>query len=349
MYLIYLSLASKDLKINNFFALYKELLKVGEILNIVQFNEKFKQYMNDVRIIEKTHPRESIGLWLQICQFIVQFAKSPNCPITLRKKLIVQAEIIIQKVRSFSDGEISSVFGSSITHKQSKTAENTQTSNIPFAVGEPPSGAESSSDDDMLNQLMSLPETPVDSTEVTTTTQPPDSSEATAPVESPVEPSTQDAETSNQEDLSKLQKLEETLKQMPKSFKEIKPLPFSSTSIVPELRPDSSQSNLDEFKKDTQTLDITTSVPEVSEVPPDLNQSSNPFEKGKNISIAGYKSDPFKSSDQQDSNVKDPFGPKAVSDSDDLKLSKKICFACGASLEEGDLICSQCGADNKES
>jgi len=318
-------------------------------MNIVQFNEKFKQYMNDVRIIEKTHPRESIGLWLQICQFIINFAKSPNCPINLRKKLILQAEIIIQKVKAFSDGEISSVFGSTITHKKSKTAENVKPSDIPFAVGEPPSDVDSSSEDDMLNQLMSLPETPADAAEETTETQSPDSTDSISPGKPPVEPSTQETESSKQDDLSKLQKLEETLKQMPKSFKEVKPLPFSSTSIIPALRPDSSQLNLDEFKKDTQTLDITTSVPEVSEVPPDISQSSNPFEKGKDISIAGYKSDPFKSPNQQDSNVKDPFGPKAVSDTDDLKLSKKICFACGASLEEGDLICSQCGADNKDS
>ena len=318
-------------------------------MNIVQFNEKFKQYMNDVRIIEKTHPRESIGLWLKICQFIINFAKTPNCPISLRKKLIIQAEIIVQKVRAFSNGEISSVFGSKITHKQSKTTENTQTSNIPFAVGETPSDAGSSSEDDMLDQLMSLPETPLDTIEETTTTQPPDSSEVITPAKPPVEPTSHDSEISNQEDLSKLQKLEETLKQMPKSFKEIKPLPFSSTSIIPELKPDNSQINLDEYKKDTQTLDITTSVPEVSEVPPDLNQSSNPFEKGKNISIAGYESDPFKSQNKQESNIVDPFGPKAVSDSSDLKLAKKICFACGASLEKGDLICSECGADNKDS
>ncbi len=314
-------------------------------MNIVQFNEKFKQYMNDVRIIEKTHPKQSIGLWLKVVQFIINFAKTPNCPITLRKKLIIQAEIIVQKVRAFSNGEISSVFGSKITHKQTKTTENTQTSNIPFAVGETPSGVDSSSEDNMLDQLMSLPETPAELFEETTTTQPSDGSEVTAPVE----PSSQEIESSNQEDLSKLQKLEETLKQMPKSFKEVKPLPFSSTSIIPELKPGSSQLNLDEYKKDTQTLDITTSVPEVSEVPPDLNQSSNPFEKGKNISIAGYESDPFKSQNKQESNIVDPFGPKAVSDSSDLKLAKKICFACGASLEKEDLICSECGADNKDS
>ena len=318
-------------------------------MNIVQFNEKFKQYMNDVRIIEKTHPRESIGLWLKICQFIINFAKTPNCPINLRKKLIIQAEIIVQKVRAFSNGEISSVFGSKITHEQTKTAENEQKPNIPFAVGETPSEAGDSHEEDMLDQLMSLPETPADAVEETTTTQPSDSSEATASVKPPVEPSSQEVKSSNQEDLSKLQKLEETLKQMPKSFKEIKPLPFSSTNIIPELRPDGSQLNLDEYKKDTQTLDITTSVPEVSEVPPDLNQPSNPFEKGKNISIAGYESDPLSTSNKQEGDIIDPFGPKAVSDSSDLNLGKKICFACGASLEENNLICSECGADNKDS
>ncbi len=318
-------------------------------MNIVQFNEKFKQYMNDVRIIEKTHPKQSIGLWLKVVQFIIDFAKTPNCPIDLRKKLITQAEIIIQKVRAFSNGEISSVFGSKIPHKQTTTTESTQTSNIPFAVGETPPEAGSPFEDDMLDQLMSLPETPAESFEETTATQPSDSSEVTAPVEPAVKPSSQESESSNQEDLSKLQKLEETLKQMPKSFKEIKPLPFSSTSIVPELRSDSSQINLDEYKKDTQTLDITTSVPEVSEVPPDLNQSSNPFEKGKNISIAGYESDPFKSSNKQESDVIDPFGPKAVSDSSNVNLGKKICFACGASLEKEVFICSECGANNKDS
>lgn len=317
-------------------------------MNIVQFNEKFKQYMNDVRIIEKTHPRESIGLWLRICQFIINFAKSPNCPINLRKKLIFQAENIIQKVRSFSDGEISSVFDSKTIHKQSTTTENEQKSNVPFAVGGLPSESEKTSDDDMLNQLMSLPETPEDIIEEITTTESPGSSAAAPPSEHPSAPSSQDADSSNQEDLSKLQKLEETLKQMPKSFKEIKPLPFSSTSIIPELRPDNSQLNLNDYKKDTQTLDITSSVPEVSENPPDLSQPSKiPFEKGKNINIARYDSDPFKSPKQQESNVKDPFGPKAATDSSDLKLSKKICFACGASLEEGVFICAECGADNK--
>ena len=318
-------------------------------MNIVQFNEKFKQYMNDVRIIEKTHPKQSIGLWLKVVQFIIDFAKTPNCPIDLRKKLITQAEIIIQKVRAFSNGEISSVFGSKIPHKQTKTTESTQTSDIPFAVGETPPESGSPSEDDMLDRLMSLPETPVDTIDETAKSQPSDSSEVTTPVEPPVEPSSQEVKSSKQEDLSKLQKLEETLKKMPKSFKEIKPLPFSSTSIVPELRPDSSKINLDEYKKDTQTLDITTSIPEVSEVPPDLNQSSNPFEKGKDISIAGYESDPFKSSNKQESDVIDPFGPKAVSDSSDINLGKKMCFACGASLEENTSICSECGADNKDS
>lgn len=318
-------------------------------MNIVQFNEKFKQYMNDVRIIEKTHPRESIGLWIRICQFIVSFAKTPNCPINLRKKLIIQAEVIVQKVRAFSSGEISSVFGSNITHKQSKTAENTQSSNIPFAVGGPPSETDPSFEDDMLNQLMSLPETPADAFKETTTTSSLNSSEATAPVEHPVDPSSKDIISSNQEDLSKLQKLEETLKQIPKSFKEVKPLPFSSTSIIPELRPDSSRLNLDEYKKDTQTLDITSTEPEVSENQPNLSTPSNPFENGKNLSVTGYESDPFKSSKKLESNVTDPFGPKAVSDSSDLKLAQKICFACGASLEEGVLICPECGADNKDS
>ena len=317
-------------------------------MNIVQFNEKFKQYMNDVRIIEKTHPRESIGLWLRICQFIINFAKSPNCPINLRKKLIFQAENIIQKVRSFSDGEISSVFDSNITRKQSKTTEKEQTSNIPFAINDISSITDPSSEDDMLNQLMSLPETPEDIIEEITATQPPNSSETITPGEPPIEPSSQETDNKHLEDLTKLQKLEETLKLMPKSFKEIKPLPFSSTSIIPELRPDNSQLNLDEYKKDTQTLDITSSVPEVSESPPDLSQSSNLFEKGKNISIAGYDSNPFKSPTQQESKVTDPFGPKAVTDNSDLKLSEKICFACGASLEEGVLICSECGADNKD-
>ncbi len=317
-------------------------------MNIVQFNEKFKQYMNDVRIIEKIHPKESINLWIKICQFMINFAKTPNCPINLRKKLILQAENIIQKVRSFSDGEISSVFGSNIIHKQSKTAENTQSSNTPFAVGGPPSETDPSSEDDMMNQLMSLPETPEDAFEETPKTQPPDISGITSPVEPPVTPPSQDTVSSNQEDLTKLQKLEETLKQMPKSFKEVKPLPFSSTSIIPELRPDNSQLNLDDYKKDTQTLDITSTEPEVSENQPNLSTPSNSFENGKNLSVAGYESDPFKSSNKQESNVPDPFGPNAVSDSKNLKLAKRICFACGASLEEGDLICSQCGADNKD-
>jgi len=305
--------------------------------------------MNDVRIIEKIHPKESIGLWLKICQFIINFAKTPNCPINLRKKLIIQAEVIVQKVRAFSSGEISSVFGSNITRKQSKTVETEQKSNIPFVPTETPSEEKLPSADDMLNQLISLPETPEDAFEETTTTQPSDISQATSPVEPPAEPSSQDAVSSNQEDLSKLQKLEETLKQMPKDFKEIKPLPFSGTSIIPELRPDGSQINLDEYKKDIQTLDITSNEPEVSESQPNLKPSSNPFENGKNLSVAGYESDPFKSSNKQESNITDPFGPKAVSDTSDLKLAKRICFACGASLEEGVFTCPECGVDNKDS
>lgn len=323
-------------------------------MNIVQFNEKFKQYMNDVRIIEKTHPRESINLWLKICQFIINFAKSPNCPINLRKKLIIQAEIIVQKVKSFNKGEISSVFDTKVPPKPSKSPETEEKLNIPFASKGSPPEAGTITEDEMLKQLMSLPDTPIDTNEEGNRISPTSTSKIPPSEGKGDIISSQEHFEENQDDLSKLQKLEETLKQMPKNFKEIKPLPFSSTSVIPELRPDSNQINLDEFKKDTQTLDITSSVPNVSDESPDLEQLTNSLNNKKNLSIAGFESDPFKQTAQKEENtdgkphIPDPFGPKAVSDESTMKIAKRTCFACGAILKEDVSICPSCGADNKE-
>lgn len=53
--------------------------------------------MQDAKIIEKTHPRDAEKVWFELTLFMINFAKSSNCPRKLRKQLIYQADTIVKK------------------------------------------------------------------------------------------------------------------------------------------------------------------------------------------------------------------------------------------------------------
>ncbi|WP_457557550.1 zinc ribbon domain-containing protein [Candidatus Harpocratesius sp.] len=87
-------------------------------LTMVQFNTLFKQKMQDAKIIEKTHPRDAEKVWFELTLFMINFAKSSNCPRKLRKQLIYQADTIVKKIKLIRAGLISSVVDSKLSSQE---------------------------------------------------------------------------------------------------------------------------------------------------------------------------------------------------------------------------------------
>ncbi|MHA1777260.1 MAG: hypothetical protein ACTSWC_10825 [Promethearchaeota archaeon] len=87
-------------------------------LTMVQFNTLFKQKMQEAKIIEKTHPRDAEKLWFQLTLFMINFAKSSNCPRKLRKQLIFQADTIVKKIKLIRAGVIKSVVDSNFSREE---------------------------------------------------------------------------------------------------------------------------------------------------------------------------------------------------------------------------------------
>ena len=111
---------------------------------ITEFSRQLKKYFEDVRIIEKTAPSKAPDFWLHICRYIVDFAKSPNCSRDLRKKMTLQAEVILTKVKKMKAGEISSVLNS----EQAKAPAT-----VPAPAATKSITEQNISEDDMLRAL----------------------------------------------------------------------------------------------------------------------------------------------------------------------------------------------------
>ena len=286
-------------------------------LDINGFNSLLKGYMNEVKVLEKTKRKEAAGKWLFICRFIVEFAKSPKCPRNLRPKLIQQAEVILNKAKMFQQGELSSVFSG----------------DVPKKVAAPPKMAEEQNEESMMNELLSI-NIPDHTGEVEQSIGS-DSIEnnETAISSDKNSASSQFFDLSPKDRLS-LEKLDAELRKMPDNMTEIKPAPFGNQSIIPHP-----QINLNEFKKDTQELDVTHApiAGSPGESPPEFPKP-NPSPHFKTV---GFASEPLKKSAPRD-----PFGPASVQDAGASSDKAKICFACGSSLKPGEKFCPECGTEN---
>jgi hypothetical protein len=313
-------------------------------LSMVQFNQIFLQKMKEVKILEKTHPKKAIPLWINVCELIVTFAKSPNCPRDLRPKLIRQAEIIIAKVKLFQQGNLESVFNADLAQTQKPSSVSTS---ILFAPTSPPP-SEPDAEEDMLATLQALPDIPVESDPATSDPNPPSSpgDPPFTPAEHPKPSDSTPSLPTSPSELSSLKDLEEQLKQMPSNFTEITPAPFTNASIISGIQSADPNLNLDEFKKDTTTLDITSSTV-VSDTEPAINPNAAADSQSLKFSNIGVASDPFKAASNS-SNSPDPFGPESLQDVDVPDADKQSCFACGAGLPAGVLICPTCNTDNSE-
>jgi len=314
-------------------------------ISMTQFNSEFQRKMKDVRILEKTHPKKAVPLWINVCELIISFAKSPNCPRDLRPKLIRQAEVIIAKVKLFQQGNLESVFNADLAKTQKPSSVSTS---IPFSSSLPPSNPtinedQSEGEEDMLATLQALPDIPIDSESASSDTNPtPSSGDIPFVPDTPPKP-TDSVPPPSSTNLASLKDLEDQLKQMPSNFTEITPVPFTNASIISGIQSADPNLNLAEFKKDTTTLDITSSTV-VSDTEPTINTADS---KPPNFSNLGSSPDPFKASPAP-SNSPDPFGPQSVEEVDKPDVDKHSCFACGASLPSGTLICPTCNTDNSE-
>ncbi len=340
-------------------------------ITMVQFNDLFKKYMTDVKILEKTHPSEAVKLWLKICQFIVDFAKTPNCPRTLRPKLITQAEAILIKVKYYQSGRISTVFNP----EEAPNAPISTSTRIPPSIevqSEQSLDQTTNDDESMFSQLMALPDIPQNESDssspsVAPSSQAPPSSVSPSISATPASLSSQidsssGSTTPSPADMSRLAKLEKELRQMPTNFKEITPTPYVPQNVIPTSPPGVIPPlNPDMYKDNLTTLDITkeSDVGKTTNIDPGKPASSLPH-KSPSVKIGGFLPDPFsppissspKSFMESLKNAPpapppvDPFGPRNLPETDLDSENLRLCFACGSTLKPNSQICPQCGSEN---
>ncbi len=370
---------------------------------IVDFNKLFTKKMKDVKILEKIKPKQAIPLWVEIIDLMIRFSKSSNCPRDLKRKLILQAEKFVAKVKLLKSGHIKSVFDNFNSASAQDSSPETQDKNKGF------------SEEEMLDTLQQLPETPsfIDVGESPVSPNfdeaiegpdvglpgPSNESFTPSPDNQIDHPVGQDSlSTSLDQDLvqqgdkesldstqstippeipeeknvdSQIQKGTEpgftldSLRQKPDFITEVEPTPFDNQSIItPHVEDDST--DLEMYKKETMTLDITKLNEDLQNIKADLpNLSVN---KDKPQSTTPFKivdkiQDPFKplpSTTERDTATSphDPFGPTeatkkeiddVISEGSDETMQKDLppnCFACGQALKPNDPICPFCGTDN---
>lgn len=299
-----------------------------------KFNATLKRYMEEAKILEKVHPSKSVPLWTQICEYIVIFAKSKNCPWQLRNKLVIQADQILQRVKSMQRdievGGLSEIKSPSEQISGISPFPNANNSpQSPFLVSGPPPFGENSHKKEITEaDFAALPDVSLDLPDVPTT-DPTSSTNIPPSNKNPFVPSgpppISPTENSNPADVIKnLARIEDELKKMPSGLKDL----HSASPLGPQ------------FKDETITLDITTApvgspgsgdIPTF--IPSETPTGSLPFH------VKGLKDD----NDATHVPVKDPFGPVDFSNQPGIKGQETTCFACGSSVAKTDKICPQCG------
>ncbi|MHA1672216.1 MAG: hypothetical protein ACTSYI_01185 [Promethearchaeota archaeon] len=334
-------------------------------LTMVQFNTLFKQKMNEAKIIEKTHPREGEKTWFQLTLFMINFAKSPNCPRKLRKQLIYQADTIVKKIKLIRAGMIRSVVDSKISAEELDRMVNSiptaTTTSLDNTLGSSPeitaASVENLDEDSVISQLQSFPDVPDDLAQngddgddssgggdgggdIPFSNPPSDPSQ-----DGPVNPffmdkSPSDSDSTQQpsgfptsgsppptdQDMQKLSSLEEELKKMPDIMKEVKPAPFSTDSIINPGSTPGDSPDLTMFNKDTTTLDFTDSSVS-SNVSDSEPDLPSSSAPSSTLTVKGFTPQPFQVQDKpKDQSVADPFGPDSLNSAPELKQDEENPF-----------------------
>lgn len=269
---------------------------------MVQFNKLFTQKMKEVKVLEKIHPKQSVALWVEIIELMIQFSKSPNCPRDLRKKLIHQADNFVVKVKLLKNGHIKSVFNEEM--KSASSHNNTSKARVPQKSEEAmletlQSVPETPSDIDMGESLPNIPDDNFSEVETSDENIPQEDAKSidsqSIQNEAEISPTIDSNETKhisqipenledNQEKLEPedysdskpiLSKEEsfESLKQMPENLKEISPSPFDNKSILTPSKAKIDPMELDQFKQETTLLDVTKAVENLKNSPITSNQT----------------------------------------------------------------------------
>ena len=164
-------------------------------MNIKDFNSLFESSIKKAKILEKTDEAQAKKLWLEICEYALEFSKQPGIERNFKLKIWKHIETIISRLKTDSGIQYSS--------------ENVET--------------KQSEEKDLEFDINSLPKVPLED---------PDISDVSENLPKPeIETKSQ---TQQPPFFDKILEMEKKLKQMPDSFKEISVEPYSpDKSIIP--------------------------------------------------------------------------------------------------------------------
>lgn len=277
---------------------------------LAKFNQVLKKNLNDAKVLEQTHPKKSIPLWINIVQYIVSFAKSKHCPVHLKRKLVEQADQILARVKN-----LQAQFEPINTADSSKIISTTESGSASPDIL--PSGNEITEAD-----ILSLPDVPQDVSI---------DDDISAPTSKniPLSPNSEANKNDSMEQdkfNANLKRLEEELKKMPTSFKEITTAPTFS-------KPTEASTPI--------TLDITTSeVGSNVNEDPHLHTPSPKNETEPTFQVAGFRTFNLNSDQDVSKSKNNNIVNKTSIDTD---APKRVCFACGSAVGLKDIKCSNCG------
>ncbi|MCP4762092.1 MAG: zinc ribbon domain-containing protein [archaeon] len=276
-------------------------------MDLKDFNLKLASYINDAKLMERTDPAKAKILWVKIAEFALEFSKQPNIDRDFRMKLWKQIDGILKRAK-----EGMTKNGIKIEKTQEKSGKESKS--VPFLPSKMPEDDEK----DKKDENNSLQEGKFDFDDL-----------PSVPEDEPNQSiqKNNDEEMSNSESFfSKIQKMEEELKKIPDSFKEIKPKPFSSEkTIIPP-------SNLPKPNVGPQ-------------VNIDINSEGKGLLDDNPVNFNDDSIDPYKGTKDTDE-IKDPFAK--TPEKDDISIKKlSHCYACGTQIEGNNKTCPKCGAELK--
>ena len=164
-------------------------------MDIKDFNSMFEANIKKAKILEKTDEAQAKKLWLEICEFALEFSKQPGTERNFKLKIWKHIEKIISRLKTDSGIQYSS--------------ENVET--------------KQSEEKDPEFDINSLPKVPSED---------PDFSEVSENLSKPENKAK--SQTQQTPFFDKIMEMEKKLKEMPDSFKEISVEPYSpDKSIIP--------------------------------------------------------------------------------------------------------------------
>lgn len=210
-------------------------------MDIKDFNSLFESHIKKAKILEKTDEAQAKKLWLEICEFALEFSKQPGTDRNFKLKIWKHIETIINRLKTDSGIQYSS--------------ENVET--------------KQSEEKDLEFDINSLPKVPQDDPDFS------DVSEDLSKSEIEAKSKTQQAPY-----FDKIKKLEKELKEMPESFKEISAedyspdksiIPFQSKPVEPSGQVNIKKSDGSLFENnppifDNDTIDVYKGTKDVKEI-----------------------------------------------------------------------------------